>query len=73
MNATDNLSIESTLDENWLHELSCVVNFFTQGANLHEETLSKEVKQSLLSIFGAFKEEKSNLLDAFKEEKLNTQ
>ena len=61
MNAADNLSNDSTLDENWLHELSCVVNFFTQGESLHEDTLSKEVKQSLLPIFGAFKEEKLNL------------
>ena len=31
----------ATLDENWLHELSCVVNCFVRGESLHEETLSR--------------------------------
>ena len=58
MNATENFYNEATLDENWLHELSCVINCFMSGASLHEETLSKEVNESLLTVFSVFKEEK---------------
>ena len=54
---------ESTLDENWLHELSCVVNCFMSGESLHEETLSQEVNESLLRVFGVFKEEKLKVND----------
>ena len=61
MNATENFYYETTLDENWLHELTCVVNCFMSGESLHEETLSKEVNESLLTIFGVFKDEKVKL------------
>ena len=62
MNANEPTN-EATLDENCLHELQCVINCFMSGESLHEETLSKEVNQSLLYIFSAFKEEKLKVAD----------
>ena len=61
MNATENNYNEATLDENWLHQLACVANSFMKGESLHEETLSKDVNEDLVSIFGKFKEDKLNL------------
>jgi len=61
MSGTENYSSESSLDEEWLHELTCIVNCFVKGENLHEDTLSKEVNQDLIVVCGNFKDDKLKL------------
>ena len=59
--AADNFASETSLDENWLSELAAVVKCLIEGQTPNEKAMSNSVKQALVAICGAFKEEKLNL------------
>ena len=64
MNASENASCETFLDEDALSELVCVVNFFTQADEsvlLAKKPLSDQVKLSLKKAFEKFKDDKLNV------------